>query len=277
MAIAGIENQHADQILLAEDALRKLREWMRTFNSVIVAYSGGVDSALVLAVAHERLGARALGCIGVSPSYPKRELDAATELAQRRGFRYRLINTEEHLDSRYAANPGNRCYFCKSELYDRLAAIRAEEGAEVILDGTNASDLGGHRPGYAAAKERGVRSPLAELGINKEMVRELAQRLDLPVWDKPASPCLASRVPTGVAIVPLLLGKIEQAEDALAALGFKDFRVRHHGDVARIELPVEALPLALEKREAILQGVRAAGYKFVSLDLGGLKSGSLSG
>jgi pyridinium-3,5-biscarboxylic acid mononucleotide sulfurtransferase len=277
MSIAEIENHPADQILLPEDALRKLREWMRTFNSALVAYSGGVDSALVLALAHDALGPRALGCIGVSPSYPKRELDAATDLAQQRGFRYRLVNTEEHLDSRYAANPGNRCYFCKSELYDRLSAIRAEEGADVILDGTNASDLGGHRPGYAAAKERGVRSPLAELGINKERVRQLAQRLDLPVWDKPASPCLASRVPTGVAIVPLLLLKIEKAEDALAALGFKDFRVRHHGDVARIELPAEALAIALEKRDAIVEGVRAAGYKFVSLDLGGLKSGSLSG
>ena len=146
----------------------------------------------------------------------------------------------------------------------------------MILDGTNASDLGGHRPGYAAAKERGVRSPLAELGIDKEMVRQLAQRLDLPVWDKPASPCLASRVPTGVAIVPLLLSKIEKAEDALAALGFKDFRVRHHGDVARIELPLEMLAMAMEKRETILAGVRSAGYRFVSLDLAGLKSGSLN-
>ena len=259
------------------EMLLKLRDWMHGFASVIVAYSGGVDSALVLAVAHECLGAGALGCIGVSPSYPQRELEAATGLAQQRGFRYRLVNTEEHLDARYAENPGNRCYFCKSELYDRLAAIRVDEGADIILDGTNASDLGGHRPGYAAAKERGVQSPLAELGITKEMVRELARLLDLPVWDKPASPCLASRVPTGVTIMPLLLSQIEKAEDALAALGFKDFRVRHHGDVARIELPVEALAVAMEKREAILAGVRAAGYKFVSVDLAGLRSGSLTG
>ena len=273
--VTGTALQTLDSV--GDDALKRLRHWMGSFKSVIVAYSGGVDSALVLAIAHECLGAGAMGCIGVSPSYPQRELDAATQLADQRGFRYRRVNTEEHLDSRYAANPNNRCYFCKSELYDRLAAIAVEESAQVIVDGTNASDLGGHRPGYAAAKERGVRSPLAELGISKEMVREMARILDLPVWDKPASPCLASRVPTGVAIVPLLLSRIEKAEDALALLGFKDFRVRHHGDVARIELPVEALPMAMEKRVAILEGVRAAGYKFVSVDLAGLRSGSLSG
>jgi uncharacterized protein len=259
----------------ANDVLQRLREWMSAFHSVVVAYSGGVDSALVLAAAHQSLGAGTLGCIGVSPSYPQRELEAATALADRLGARYRLVNTEEHLDTRYAANPSNRCYFCKSELYQRLASIAQEEGADVILDGTNHSDLHDHRPGYAAAQERGVRSPLAELGITKDMVRELARTMGLPIWDKPASPCLASRVPTGVAIVPLLLGKIEKAEDVLVALGFKDFRVRHHGDVARIELPVDALPKALEHRIAILEGVRAAGYKFVSIDLAGLRSGSL--
>jgi uncharacterized protein len=279
MSIVETEAGTAVQTLACADdnPLQKLRGWIGAFKSVVVAYSGGVDSALVLAIAHECLGDRALGCIGVSPSYPQRELDAAIELATRHGFRHRLVQTQEHLDSRYAANPENRCYFCKSELYERLASIAAEESADVILDGTNASDLGGHRPGYAAARERGVRSPLAELGITKDLVRELARGLDLPVWDKPASPCLASRVPTGVAIVPLLLSRIEKAEDALAALGFKDFRVRHHGDVARIELPVDALSAALEKRVAILEGVRAAGYKFVSIDLAGLKSGSLSG
>jgi pyridinium-3,5-biscarboxylic acid mononucleotide sulfurtransferase len=272
-AVAPPEEVH----LPRNETLQKLRVWMASFRSVIVAYSGGVDSALVLAIAHECLGPGALGCIGVSPSYPQRELEAATGLAEQRGLRYRLVNTQEHLDARYAANPGNRCYFCKSELYDRLSLIRAEIGADAILDGTNASDLTGHRPGYAAAQERGVRSPLAELGIDKQNVRELARLLDLPVWDKPASPCLASRVPTGVAIVPMLLSRIEKAEDVLAALGFRDFRVRHHGDMARIELPVDALATAVEKREAIVEGVRAAGYRYVSVDLGGLKSGSLSG
>jgi uncharacterized protein len=261
---------------VGDDNLEKLRRWMDSFSAALVAYSGGVDSALVLAVAHQRLGNRAIGCIGVSPSYPQRELDAATGLAGRLGIRYRLVQTQEHLDPRYAANPANRCYYCKGELYQRLSSIAAEEGCEVILDGTNASDLLEHRAGYTAARERGVRSPLAELGITKQQVRQLALKMELPVWDKPASPCLASRVPTGVAIVPLLLSRIEKAEDVLARLGFKGFRVRHHGEVARIELPEESLGAAIEQRAAILAGVRAAGYRFVSLDLAGLQSGALN-
>jgi uncharacterized protein len=258
------------------DGLQILRAWMGSFSSAVVAYSGGVDSALVLAIARECLGNNALACIGVSPSYPQRELEAAIELADRIGVRYRLVQTQEHLDPRYAANPADRCYFCKTELYQRLSAIAAEEGAAVILDGTNASDLNEHRQGYVAAKEHGVRSPLAELGIPKEGVRSLVRHLGLPVWNKPAAPCLASRVPTGVAVVPELLRRIEKAEDALAALGFADFRVRHHGEVARIEMPVESLAAALEKRVAILEGVRAAGYRFVSIDLAGYRSGSVT-
>jgi uncharacterized protein len=264
------------ETLSTEDILQKLRKWMSSFNSVLVAYSGGVDSALVLAIAHECMGARAIGCIGVSPSYPQRELQAAIGLAERLGARHRIVQTQEHLDPRYAANPDNRCFFCKSELYQRLTSIALEESADVILDGTNASDLNGHRPGYAAARQRGVRSPLAELGITKQMVRQLAQSLGLPVWDKPASPCLASRVPTGVPIVPQLLSRIEQAENVLANLGFTEFRVRHHGEVARIELPAAALPAALDQRIAIVEGIRAAGYRFVSIDLAGFKSGSLN-
>jgi uncharacterized protein len=256
--------------------LERIRLWMSSFNSAIVAYSGGVDSALVLAIAHQVMGSAAIGCIGVSPSYPQRELNAAIALAERLGARHRIVNTKEHLDPRYAANPGNRCYFCKSELYQCLASVASEEGVEVIVDGTNASDLNGHRPGYAAAKERGVRSPLAELGITKEIVRQLARRMDLPVWDKPASPCLASRVPTGVPVVPQLLRRIEDAENFLADLGFREFRVRHHGDVARIELMPDEIPRAMSHREAILDGIRAAGYKFVSIDLAGLRSGSLN-
>lgn len=256
------------------DALSKLHQWMGGFSSVLVAYSGGVDSSLVLAAAHQCLGDRALGCIGVSPSYPERELRAATGLVERLGIRHRLVHTQEHLDRRYAANPEDRCYFCKSELYQRLALIAAEEKADVILDGTNVSDLKDNRPGYAAAREKGVRSPLVELGISKEMVRQLARKMGLPVWDKPASPCLASRVPTGVLIVPLLLSQIERAEDVLAKLGFKEFRVRHHGELARIELPPQDLPAAMEQRLAILDGIRAAGYRFVTIDLAGFRNGS---
>lgn len=260
----------------ADADLDRLARWMEAWESAVIAYSGGVDSAVVLAAATRVMGSRAVGCIGHSPSYPQRELRSALALADGLGARCRLVNTQEHLDPRYAANPGNRCYFCKTELYQRLESVAVEESAAVILDGTNASDLSGHRPGYQAARERGVRSPLAELGIAKDAVRRLARALDLAVWDKPASPCLASRVPTGIPIVPALLSRIERAENVLADLGFTDFRVRHHGEVARIELPPDALAAAVEHRLAIVEGIRAAGYRFVSLDLAGLRSGSLS-
>jgi uncharacterized protein len=256
-------------------SLDRLRDWIAQFDSAAIAYSGGVDSALVLATAHRALGSKALACIGVSPSLPERELRAAIELAEKLGARYRLVQTAEHLDPRYAANPVNRCYFCKNELYEHLAKVAAEEGAAVILDGTNASDLSDDRPGYRAALERGVRSPLAELGLTKNEVRELAHQMGLAVWDKPSMPCLSSRVPHGTAIVPELLKRIERAEDVLARLGFKQFRVRHHGEIARIELQPPDMMRAVERRNEIVEGVRAAGYKFVSLDLAGFSSGSL--
>ena len=255
--------------------LNRLKECIAQFPSALVAYSGGVDSALVLAVAHEMLGSRMLACIGVSPSYPQRELYAAVELAQSLGANHRLVDTQEHLDPHYSANPVNRCYFCKNELYARLAHLAEAEQFAVILDGTNASDLSESRPGYKAAQERGVRSPLAESKLTKADVRALAKHLGLPVWSKPAMPCLSSRVPHGTSIVPELLRQIERAEDVLAELGFSQFRVRHHGDVARIELPVKDFPRALESREVLMRGIRAAGYRFVSLDLAGFNSGSL--
>ena len=258
------------------DPSRKLnafRRWFDDFGSVLVAYSGGVDSALVMAVAHEVLGDRALACIGVSPSYPLREQREAVRLAEELGVPFRRVNTEEYLDADYAANPENRCYFCKSELYGRLTALAAAEGWDAVLDGTNAADLGGHRPGHGAATEKGVRSPLVELGITKEQVRALAQHLGLPVWDKPAMACLSSRVPHGTPITPDLLRQIEMAEDVLVELGFRQFRVRHHGDIARIELPPESFPRAVEHHASIVEGTRAAGYRHVTLDLAGYRSG----
>ncbi len=257
--------------------LRHLRAILHSLGSALVAYSGGVDSALVMAVAHEALGERALACIGVSPSYPTREMRAAIELAEQLGVPYRLIDTEEYLDPSYAANGADRCYFCKTELHDRLQAIAQAEGWAAVVDGANASDLGDYRPGMTAAREHGVRSPLLEAGITKAEVRALAQALGLPVWDKPAMACLSSRVPHGTPITPALLRQIESAEDVLVNLGFRQFRVRHHGDIARIELPAEDLAAAVDQREAIVAGVKAAGYRFVALDLAGFRSGSLNG
>ncbi len=256
--------------------LANLRTLIGSLGSVLVAYSGGVDSALVMAVAHQELGEKALACIGVSPSYPTREMRTATKVAEALNIPFRLVNTEEYLDEKYAANPINRCYFCKSELHNKLQKIADTEGWNTVLDGTNAGDLGDHRPGIDAARERGVRSPLAELGITKPEVRQLALHLGLPVWDKPAMACLSSRVPHGTAITPRLLRQIEAAEDVLIALGFPQFRVRHHNNLARIEVPVEEFPRALAHHAKIVERIKQTGYRYVTLDLAGFRSGSTS-
>ena len=260
-----------------EELLVQLETWMHKYPSILVAYSGGVDSALLLAVAHRVLGDRAMGVIGVSPSYAKRELESALKVAAEIKANVRVMETHEHLDPNYIANPANRCYFCKSELYNQLVALAKKENFAVILDGNNASDVGDFRPGWMAARERTALSPLAELGITKDQVRALAKLLGVPVWDKPASPCLSSRVPHGTAISPELLAQVEKAEDVLVKLGFRQFRVRHHGDIARVEVPPTDLPRALEQREALVAGITAAGYRFVTLDLAGFKSGGLNG
>lgn len=257
--------------------LADLRSILRGYGSVLVAYSGGVDSALVMVVAYQELGDRALACIGVSPSYPSREMRDAVELAESMDIPYRLVNTEEHLDPEYAANPVNRCYFCKAELHDQLDEIAKREGWSAVVDGNNASDLGDYRPGADAARERGAHSPLVEAGITKAEVRAIAKSLGMPVWDKPSMACLSSRVPQGTPITPELLRQIESAEDVLVELGFDQFRVRHHGEIARLELPTEDFARAIEHRDAITNGILAAGYKYVALDLMGFRSGSLSG
>ena len=247
-------------------------------DSALVAYSGGADSALVAWAAHAALGGRALAVTARSESLSPAEADAARALAARIGITHIEIDYSELAIPGYADNPPDRCYLCKGELFRRFAALAAERDMAVVLDGSNADDLGDWRPGRRAAEELAVRSPLVELGWDKAAVRAALKDLDLPVWDKPSSPCLSSRVPYGEPITREKLEAVGRAEAALKALGFRELRVRHHGSVARIELPKAELARVLADglADEIVACVRAAGFAFVALDLEGLRSGSLN-
>jgi uncharacterized protein len=244
----------------------------------VVAYSGGVDSSLLLRVACEVLGERALGVIGRSDSYAERELGLALDQAARFGARVEIVTTGELADPAFRSNPANRCYHCKSELYRKLADVARREGAAQVFDGTIADDLGDWRPGRRAADERGVRSPLAELGFTKEDVRAAALHYGLESHAKPASPCLASRIPYGTEITRENLNMVERGEELLRSLGFTEMRVRHHGDVARLEVPRAEMARLLDEavRARVVEGIKAIGYRFAALDLEGFRSGSLN-
>lgn len=261
---------------LLETKLTRLREIVRPLDRVLVAFSGGVDSTLVLKVAYDLLGSDVLAVTAASPSLPRAELQEAIDLARHIGAPHRLIETGELQNPEYAANPVNRCYFCKTELYTALAALAAREGYRYILDGSHAGDLADFRPGEKAAREHQVRSPLREAALIKEEIHSLARHLGLPNWDKPASACLSSRIPRGIAVTAETLQQIERAESVLRNLGFRQFRVRHHNEIARIEVSPEEFTRLLENREAVLRGLKEAGYLFVTLDLAGFKSGSLN-
>lgn len=260
------------------ERLEHLRAAIAAHGRVVVAYSGGVDSSVVLRVAHEQLGERALGVIGRSDSYAVHELELALAQAQEMGAAVRVVTTGELADPAFAANHTDRCYRCKSELYRQLRDVAASFGAAAVLDGTIADDLADFRPGRRAADESDVRSPLAELGFRKSDVRAVAEHFGLASRAKPASPCLASRIPYGTPITREALAMVEAAEAALRALGFAELRVRHHGDVARVELPLDQLARALEPglRSRLVECVRSAGYRFVALDMEGFRSGSLN-
>lgn len=260
------------------ERLDRLRALIAPLGEVVVAYSGGVDSSLVLRAAHDVLGARAHGVIGRSDSYASRELALALEQAAAFGARVEVVPTGELADAKFRANSLDRCYHCKSELFRRLDEVALRTGSSAVLDGTIADDLTDFRPGRRAAAERRVRSPLAELGFTKADVRAAATHLGLASHDKPASPCLASRIPYGTEITRDNLGMVERAEELVRSLGFPELRVRHHGELARVELPLADLPRALEPgvRERLTKGLEAIGFRFVTLDMRGLRSGSLN-
>ncbi len=259
-------------------SLARLRHVLHELGSCVVAYSGGVDSSVLLRVAHEVLGGRAVGVIGRSDSYARRELEAALTQAASFGAAVEIVTTGELSDPAFASNPVNRCYHCKNELFRRLGEVRARHGAAAVLDGTIADDARDYRPGRHAAAERAVRSPLAELGFTKAEVRAVARHFGLASHDKPASPCLASRIPHGTAITSEGLAMVEAGEQALHALGFRECRVRHFGDTARIEVPLADLPRLLERpvRERAIEALKRAGFTVVTLDLEGFRSGSLN-
>jgi uncharacterized protein len=259
------------------DKERALCDTLSSLGSVVVAYSGGADSAYLAFIAHRTLGDRAVAITADSPSYPERHRQLAIQIARDFGLRHEIIQTNELERPEYRANPSNRCYYCKHELYTHLSRIAAGRGA-VIVDGNNADDRGDYRPGRQAAREFGVRSPLDEVDLSKDEIRELSRQAGLPTWNEPASACLSSRIPYHTEVTDEKLRTIERAEQALRALGFRVFRVRHHDDLARIEIARAEMSRALDPdvSAAIVRALKEAGYRYVSLDLQGYRTGSLN-
>lgn len=260
-----------------DDRLNACREIIRKLGSVVVAFSAGVDSTYLLALAAETLGCdKVLAATGVSSSLPQRELATAREFAGKLGVELVEIPTGELDNPQYTANPAERCYFCKHELFSRLIALAKDRGFNTVVCGANLDDTGDFRPGLKAGAELGVCNPLMEAGLRKADIREFSRRMNLPTWDKPAMACLASRVPYGDEITQEKLARIEKAEAALRDMGFQQCRLRDHGRVARIEVPPERIVRAVELRGDIVAAVKLLGYSYVTLDLEGFRSGSLN-
>ncbi len=259
---------------ILQEKYRRLRRLLSGYGRLAIAYSGGVDSALLLAVASEVLGEEALGIIGDSPSLPRRELREATELARKNGWHYVVLATHETEQADYRRNPYNRCYFCKRELFTEFLEYARKKGYRYIADGTNVDDGNDYRPGLQAIQELQVVSPLKEAELTKREIRLLARYLGLPIWNKPAQACLASRFPTGTPVTPEAMRQVEAAEDFLLGLGFRVVRVRHHGKLARIEVEPSEIPRLLEEemRRAVVEHLQSLGYRHVTVDLQGYRS-----
>ena len=261
-----------------ESKERRLRALLSGFESVIVAFSGGADSAYLAYIAGNELGDRALAVTGDSASYPSFQRELAEKLVASFGIKHEIIFTEEFQDSSYTNNPPNRCYYCKAELYSKLNQLAKERGFAAVCDGTNADDEGDYRPGGQAAREHGVRSPLAECRIGKAEIRELSRLASLPTWNEPASACLSSRIPYGKVVTIEKLSMVDKAENALKDLGFRQIRVRHHDEVARIEIAADELARAFDPdiTSRISRALKAIGFRYVTVDLDGYRMGSLN-
>jgi len=263
---------------MLQEKERRLRDILKGLGSCLVAFSGGVDSTYLMLIAHQELGSAALAVTADSPSYPTHQRKVALELVRTWGFRHEMVTTREMEEPNYTANPSNRCYFCKHELYGLLQRLAAERGFRYVVDGNNLDDIGDYRPGRQAGAELEIRSPLIEAGLRKDDIRELSRGHGLATWDQAASACLSSRIPYGSPVTVEKLRMIDRGEEVLRSLGFHQFRVRHHGDVARIEFSPEEMPKALQMEmfETLGREFRQIGFQFVAVDVQGYRSGSLN-
>lgn len=262
----------------AEEKERNLRRLMREMQSVLVAYSGGVDSSYVALIATQELGKKAVCVMGISPSVSQTEREAAEKIAAEFDFNFITIPTFELDNPNYQANPTNRCYYCKDELYGKLTPFAAERNIKFVLDGSNTDDMSDFRPGRQAANEHGVRSPLVEVGLSKSELRKLSKKQKLPTWDKPASPCLSSRIAYGIPVSIERLSKVERGEKILREAGFREFRVRYHGELVRLEIAPNEMERILPKKmtDQIANAFRTLGFSYVTLDLHGYRTGAMN-
>ncbi|MFA4843015.1 MAG: ATP-dependent sacrificial sulfur transferase LarE [Candidatus Omnitrophota bacterium] len=258
------------------DKLRKLQSILKNMGSVLIAYSGGVDSTFLLKVAQDCLGENVLAVTADSPTYPKEELNSAIMLAKEIGARHKIIATLETKNINFILNPPNRCYFCKKELFSKLWGIAKEFKLNFICDATNVSDESDFRPGARARKELKVRSPLEEAGLTKAEIRSFSKKLKLKTWDKPALACLASRIPYGIKIRPKVLQRVALAEAQIRRLGFKQVRVRHYNGLCRIEVDKKEIPILIKESNSVVEKLRGLGYNYVTVDLEGYRTGSLN-